>query len=158
MPELFLLLWFPFHHPGVPEKPEINGLTKPAMEGDHITLTCITQGSKPAADLRWFRNEKEVKGTSCLHLYLNSSRLLLHRCWMITAQPDNWWYLFNNTNNKLVFTYFNICSITKRNLTFYYLLLHRVTYFKQFLLIIFDYYGLQLMKNKNSISPKVEAL
>ncbi|XP_017273610.1 cell adhesion molecule 2a isoform X3 [Kryptolebias marmoratus] len=47
---------------GVPEKPEINGLTKPAMEGDHITLTCITQGSKPAADLRWFRNEKEVKG------------------------------------------------------------------------------------------------
>ncbi|TKS82944.1 Cell adhesion molecule 2 [Collichthys lucidus] len=47
---------------GVPEKPEINGLTKPAMEGDHITLTCITQGSKPAADLRWFRNEKEIKG------------------------------------------------------------------------------------------------
>ncbi|XP_006800117.1 cell adhesion molecule 2a isoform X1 [Neolamprologus brichardi] len=47
---------------GVPEKPEIDGLTKPAMEGDHITLTCITQGSKPAADLRWFRNEKEVKG------------------------------------------------------------------------------------------------
>ncbi|XP_061904671.1 cell adhesion molecule 2a isoform X4 [Entelurus aequoreus] len=47
---------------GVPEKPEIDGLTKPAMEGDHITLTCMTHGSKPAADLRWFRNEKEVKG------------------------------------------------------------------------------------------------
>uniref|UniRef100_A0A3Q1BDN4 Ig-like domain-containing protein n=1 Tax=Amphiprion ocellaris TaxID=80972 RepID=A0A3Q1BDN4_AMPOC len=47
---------------GVPEKPEIDGLTKPALEGDQITLTCITQGSKPAADLRWFRNEKEVKG------------------------------------------------------------------------------------------------
>lgn len=47
---------------GVPEKPEIDGLTKPAIEGDHITLTCMTQGSKPAADLRWFRNEKEVKG------------------------------------------------------------------------------------------------
>uniref|UniRef100_A0A3B3HYX7 Cell adhesion molecule 2a n=1 Tax=Oryzias latipes TaxID=8090 RepID=A0A3B3HYX7_ORYLA len=47
---------------GVPEKPEINGLKKPAVEGDYITLTCITQGSKPAADLRWFRNEKEVKG------------------------------------------------------------------------------------------------
>lgn len=53
---------FLFHPSGVPEKPEINGLTKPAMEGDHITLTCITQGSKPAADLRWFRNEKEIKG------------------------------------------------------------------------------------------------
>ncbi|XP_068572002.1 cell adhesion molecule 2a isoform X3 [Cebidichthys violaceus] len=47
---------------GVPEKPEIDGLMKPALEGDHITLTCMTQGSKPAADLRWFRNEKEVKG------------------------------------------------------------------------------------------------
>ncbi|KAG7280187.1 hypothetical protein CRUP_037548, partial [Coryphaenoides rupestris] len=32
------------------------------LEGDQITLTCITQGSKPAADLRWFRNEKEIKG------------------------------------------------------------------------------------------------
>ncbi|XP_019729016.1 cell adhesion molecule 2a isoform X1 [Hippocampus comes] len=47
---------------GVPEKPEIEGLMKPALEGDHITLTCMTHGSKPAADLRWFRNEKEVKG------------------------------------------------------------------------------------------------
>lgn len=55
-------LRFLSHSPGVPEKPEIDGLRKPALEGDHITLTCITQGSKPAADLRWFRNEKEVKG------------------------------------------------------------------------------------------------
>ncbi|XP_051972983.1 cell adhesion molecule 2-like isoform X3 [Xyrauchen texanus] len=47
---------------GVPKKPQINGLTKPAMEGDHITLTCVTSGSKPAADVRWFRNEKEIKG------------------------------------------------------------------------------------------------
>ncbi|KAI4887816.1 hypothetical protein NFI96_023458, partial [Prochilodus magdalenae] len=46
----------------VPEKPEINGFNKPAMEGDQITLTCVTSGSKPAADIRWFRNEKEVKG------------------------------------------------------------------------------------------------
>ncbi|KAI1903382.1 hypothetical protein AGOR_G00026610 [Albula goreensis] len=47
---------------GVPEKPEIDGLPKPAVEGDHITLTCVTYGSKPAADIRWFRNEKEIKG------------------------------------------------------------------------------------------------
>uniref|UniRef100_A0AAY4ADL9 Ig-like domain-containing protein n=1 Tax=Denticeps clupeoides TaxID=299321 RepID=A0AAY4ADL9_9TELE len=47
---------------GVPEKPEINGLTNPAMEGDQITLTCMTSGSKPAADIRWFRNGKEIKG------------------------------------------------------------------------------------------------
>ncbi|KAA0703931.1 Cell adhesion molecule 2 [Triplophysa tibetana] len=47
---------------GVPKKPEINGFTKPAMEGDLITLTCVTSGSKPAAEVRWFRNEKEIKG------------------------------------------------------------------------------------------------
>nr|XP_023661090.1 cell adhesion molecule 2-like isoform X9 [Paramormyrops kingsleyae] len=47
---------------GVPEMPEIDGLTKPVKEGDHVTLTCITSGSKPAAEIRWFRNEKEIKG------------------------------------------------------------------------------------------------
>ncbi|XP_059400326.1 cell adhesion molecule 2a isoform X1 [Carassius carassius] len=47
---------------GVPKKPEINGLTKPVLEGDQITLTCVTSGSKPAADVRWFKNEKEIKG------------------------------------------------------------------------------------------------
>nr|XP_023661088.1 cell adhesion molecule 2-like isoform X7 [Paramormyrops kingsleyae] len=49
-------------HKGVPEMPEIDGLTKPVKEGDHVTLTCITSGSKPAAEIRWFRNEKEIKG------------------------------------------------------------------------------------------------
>ncbi|KAJ8368575.1 hypothetical protein SKAU_G00086030 [Synaphobranchus kaupii] len=47
---------------GVPEKPEIAGFTKPAKEGAEITLTCVTSGSKPAANIRWFRNEKEVQG------------------------------------------------------------------------------------------------
>ncbi|KAL2096619.1 hypothetical protein ACEWY4_008767 [Coilia grayii] len=47
---------------GVPEKPEITGFTKPAQEGDHVTLTCTTSGSKPAADIRWFRNDKEIQG------------------------------------------------------------------------------------------------
>ncbi|KAL4647738.1 cell adhesion molecule 2 [Arapaima gigas] len=49
---------------GVPEKPKIAGLTKPAMEGDQITLTCVSSGSKPAADIRWFRNEKEIQAGS----------------------------------------------------------------------------------------------
>ncbi|XP_029302853.1 cell adhesion molecule 2b isoform X3 [Cottoperca gobio] len=48
---------------GVPGRPEITGFTKPAMEGDIITLTCTTAGSKPAAKIRWFRNDKEVQGT-----------------------------------------------------------------------------------------------
>ncbi|XP_068173714.1 cell adhesion molecule 2b [Antennarius striatus] len=49
---------------GVPGRPEITGFTKPAMEGDIITLTCTTSGSKPAANIRWFRNDKEVQGTT----------------------------------------------------------------------------------------------
>uniref|UniRef100_A0A672FUG2 Cell adhesion molecule 2b n=1 Tax=Salarias fasciatus TaxID=181472 RepID=A0A672FUG2_SALFA len=48
---------------GVPTRPEITGFTKPAMERDVITLTCTTSGSKPAAIIRWFRNDKEVQGT-----------------------------------------------------------------------------------------------
>ncbi|XP_013868200.1 cell adhesion molecule 2 isoform X3 [Austrofundulus limnaeus] len=48
---------------GVPSRPEITGFAKPAMEKDVITLTCTTSGSKPAANIRWFRNDKEVQGT-----------------------------------------------------------------------------------------------
>ncbi|XP_066535052.1 cell adhesion molecule 2b isoform X2 [Hoplias malabaricus] len=47
---------------GVPEKPEIIGFSRPAVEGEDVTLTCITSGSKPAAEIRWFRNDKEVQG------------------------------------------------------------------------------------------------
>ncbi|XP_049582155.1 cell adhesion molecule 2 isoform X1 [Syngnathus scovelli] len=49
---------------GVPERPKITGFTSPALEGESITLTCTTTGSKPAAQLRWFRNDKEVQGTT----------------------------------------------------------------------------------------------
>lgn len=47
---------------GVPGQPEITGFAKPAMEGDIITLTCMTTGSKPAARIQWLRNDKEVQG------------------------------------------------------------------------------------------------
>lgn len=47
---------------GVPEKPQITGFTSPVMEGERMQLTCKTSGSKPAADIRWFKNDKEVKG------------------------------------------------------------------------------------------------
>ncbi|XP_072850118.1 cell adhesion molecule 2 isoform X2 [Pogona vitticeps] len=46
---------------GVPESPQITGFTSPVMEGDKMELTCKTSGSKPAADIRWFKNDKEVK-------------------------------------------------------------------------------------------------
>ncbi|CAG12773.1 unnamed protein product, partial [Tetraodon nigroviridis] len=49
---------------GVPARPEITGITKPATEDDIITLTCTTTGSKPAARIQWLRNDKEVQGTT----------------------------------------------------------------------------------------------
>ncbi|KAM3933155.1 cell adhesion molecule 2 isoform 2-T2 [Leptodactylus fuscus] len=45
---------------GVPEKPHITGYTSPVMEGDPIRLTCKTSGSKPAADIRWFKGDQEI--------------------------------------------------------------------------------------------------
>ncbi|XP_075710584.1 cell adhesion molecule 2 isoform X2 [Rhinoderma darwinii] len=45
---------------GVPEKPHITGYTSPVMEGDLIRLTCKTSGSKPAADIRWFKGDQEI--------------------------------------------------------------------------------------------------
>ncbi|KAM4047713.1 cell adhesion molecule 2 isoform 3-T3 [Anomaloglossus baeobatrachus] len=45
---------------GVPEKPHISGYSSPVMEGDPIRLTCKTSGSKPAADIRWFKGDQEI--------------------------------------------------------------------------------------------------
>lgn len=54
--------WTSSENTGVPARPEITGITKPATEGDMITLTCMTTGSKPAARIQWLRNDKEVQG------------------------------------------------------------------------------------------------
>ncbi|CAI5772765.1 cell adhesion molecule 2 isoform X1 [Podarcis lilfordi] len=51
---------------GVPEVPQISGFISPVMEGDRMELTCKTSGSKPAADIRWFKNDKEVKDVKYL--------------------------------------------------------------------------------------------
>ncbi|XP_053162312.1 cell adhesion molecule 2 isoform X5 [Hemicordylus capensis] len=51
---------------GVPETPQISGFSSPVMEGERMELTCKTSGSKPAADIRWFKNDKEVKDVQYL--------------------------------------------------------------------------------------------
>ncbi|XP_075765782.1 cell adhesion molecule 2 isoform X6 [Pelodiscus sinensis] len=51
---------------GVPEKPQISGFISPVMEGERMQLTCKTSGSKPAADMRWFKNDKEIKDVKYL--------------------------------------------------------------------------------------------
>ncbi|KAM9171148.1 cell adhesion molecule 2 isoform 2-T2 [Pangshura tecta] len=51
---------------GVPEKPQISGFASPVMEGERMQLTCKTSGSKPAADIRWFKNDREIKDVKYL--------------------------------------------------------------------------------------------
>ncbi|XP_068461084.1 cell adhesion molecule 3 isoform X2 [Clinocottus analis] len=47
---------------GVPGKPQILGFEKAVLEGDKVTLTCTSTGSKPPATLRWYRGDQELKG------------------------------------------------------------------------------------------------
>ncbi|XP_060688823.1 cell adhesion molecule 2b [Hemiscyllium ocellatum] len=47
---------------GVPQTPVISGFKGPVNEGDLVDLTCTTVGSKPAANIRWFKGDKEIQG------------------------------------------------------------------------------------------------
>ncbi|XP_072441900.1 cell adhesion molecule 2b isoform X2 [Chiloscyllium punctatum] len=46
---------------GVPQTPVISGFKGPVNEGDLVDLTCTTVGSKPAANIRWFKGDKEIQ-------------------------------------------------------------------------------------------------
>nr|XP_033799747.1 cell adhesion molecule 2 isoform X2 [Geotrypetes seraphini] len=46
---------------GVPQKPQITGFSSPITEGTVVKLLCSSSGSKPPADLRWFKNGQEIK-------------------------------------------------------------------------------------------------
>ncbi|XP_034039628.1 cell adhesion molecule 3-like [Thalassophryne amazonica] len=47
---------------GVPDKPKISGFENPVAEGNQVTLTCTTTGSKPPASLHWYRGDQELQG------------------------------------------------------------------------------------------------
>ncbi|XP_076601866.1 cell adhesion molecule 3 isoform X3 [Chaetodon auriga] len=47
---------------GVPGKPQILGFENAVPEGDKVTLTCTSTGSKPPAKLRWYRGDQELDG------------------------------------------------------------------------------------------------
>ncbi|XP_075875786.1 cell adhesion molecule 3 [Nelusetta ayraudi] len=49
---------------GVPGKPQISGFEDAVPEGDKVTLTCTSTGSKPPAKLRWYRGDQELEGSS----------------------------------------------------------------------------------------------
>ncbi|XP_027875229.1 cell adhesion molecule 3 isoform X1 [Xiphophorus couchianus] len=47
---------------GVPGTPQISGFENPVPEGEKVTLTCTSTGSKPPAKLRWYKGDIEVQG------------------------------------------------------------------------------------------------
>uniref|UniRef100_A0A3P8X3R9 Cell adhesion molecule 3 n=1 Tax=Cynoglossus semilaevis TaxID=244447 RepID=A0A3P8X3R9_CYNSE len=47
---------------GVPAKPHISGFESAVPEGDKVTLTCTSTGSKPPARLIWYRGDQELEG------------------------------------------------------------------------------------------------
>uniref|UniRef100_A0A8C6WX57 Cell adhesion molecule 3 n=1 Tax=Neogobius melanostomus TaxID=47308 RepID=A0A8C6WX57_9GOBI len=47
---------------GVPSKPEISGSEAAVPEGGEVTLTCTSSGSKPPAQLHWYRGTERLEG------------------------------------------------------------------------------------------------
>lgn len=47
---------------GVPGKPVITGFEDAVQEGGSITLTCSSTGSKPPAELHWYRGAERLEG------------------------------------------------------------------------------------------------
>ncbi|XP_072524925.1 cell adhesion molecule 3 isoform X2 [Salminus brasiliensis] len=47
---------------GVPGKPVITGFEDAVPEGGSVTLTCSSTGSKPPAELHWYRGAEKLKG------------------------------------------------------------------------------------------------
>ncbi|KAK7944921.1 hypothetical protein WMY93_000649 [Mugilogobius chulae] len=45
---------------GVPTKPQISGFEGAVPEGEEVTLTCTSSGSKPPAQLHWYRGEQRL--------------------------------------------------------------------------------------------------
>ncbi|XP_026006756.1 cell adhesion molecule 3 isoform X3 [Astatotilapia calliptera] len=47
---------------GVPGKPQISGFEHAVKEGEKVTLTCTSTGSKPPATLHWYKGDQLLKG------------------------------------------------------------------------------------------------
>lgn len=45
---------------GVPSKPQISGFEAAVPEGGEVTLTCTSSGSKPPAELHWYRGTERL--------------------------------------------------------------------------------------------------
>ncbi|XP_056402889.1 cell adhesion molecule 3 isoform X2 [Hyla sarda] len=47
---------------GVPQEPQITGYERPIKENQNADLRCITSGSKPAANIKWYKGPEELEG------------------------------------------------------------------------------------------------
>ncbi|KAM3919238.1 cell adhesion molecule 3 isoform 1-T2 [Leptodactylus fuscus] len=47
---------------GVPQEPLITGYERPIRENQNAELRCTTSGSKPAANIRWYKGPEELEG------------------------------------------------------------------------------------------------
>ncbi|XP_071971236.1 cell adhesion molecule 3 isoform X3 [Engystomops pustulosus] len=47
---------------GVPQEPQITGYDRPIRENQNAELRCTTSGSKPAANIRWYKGPEELEG------------------------------------------------------------------------------------------------
>ncbi|XP_075186461.1 cell adhesion molecule 3 isoform X7 [Anomaloglossus baeobatrachus] len=47
---------------GVPQEPQIAGYDRPIRENQNAELRCTTSGSKPAANIRWYKGPEELEG------------------------------------------------------------------------------------------------
>ncbi|XP_034411404.1 cell adhesion molecule 3 [Cyclopterus lumpus] len=58
---------------GVPGKPHIRGFENAVPEGGKVTLTCTSTGSKPPAQLHWYRGDQELEGRPVVKLLADDS-------------------------------------------------------------------------------------
>ncbi|XP_075048389.1 cell adhesion molecule 3-like isoform X5 [Mixophyes fleayi] len=47
---------------GVPQEPQITGYERPVNENENADLRCKTSGSKPAANIKWYKGPEELEG------------------------------------------------------------------------------------------------
>ncbi|KAM9001429.1 cell adhesion molecule 3 [Sarcophilus harrisii] len=47
---------------GIPQKPQITGYVSAIPEKEKARLTCLSKGSKPAAEISWRKGDQELKG------------------------------------------------------------------------------------------------
>uniref|UniRef100_A0AAY5E936 Cell adhesion molecule 3 n=1 Tax=Electrophorus electricus TaxID=8005 RepID=A0AAY5E936_ELEEL len=73
---------------GVPGKPVITGYEDAVQEGSSVTLTCSSSGSKPPAQLYWYRGPDRMEGTHT-HTHTHTQTLTSVLTLPVTRDDNN---------------------------------------------------------------------